>query len=237
MQRFVGHTIVLTGVGREGQLGEVVSRAFAAEGAAVTLVSHDPREANTQATALQRLGFTAHGEGCDLADPAQVQALVANVAARHGNRIDGLVNMAGGFAVSGPVGESDAAVWQRQFEINLTTAYLATRGFLPLLRPAQGAIVYFASAAALPDGRAGGMSAYVAAKSGLIALMRAVADEERDTGVRANAVAPTAIRTAANEAAMSATVRYVEREEVAATALFLCSRDAGAVTGQVLRLA
>ena len=237
MQRFDGRTIVLTGVGREGQLGEVVARAFAAEGAALTLVSHDDREAGMQASALRRLGHTAHGEGCDLTDPAQVEVLVGNVATRHGGRIDGLVHMAGGFAMSGPVGESDVAVWRRQIDINLTTAYLTTRGLLPLLRPARGAIVYFASAAALPDGRSGGMSAYVAAKSGLIALMRAVAEEERDAGVRANAIAPTAIRTAANLAAMSATVRYVEREQVAATTLFLCSGEASAVTGQILRLA
>ena len=162
---------------------------------------------------------------------------MGNVATRHGGRIDALVNMAGGFAMSGPVGESDVAVWRRQFDINLTTAYLATRGFLPLLRATRGAIVYFTSAAALPDGRAGGMSAYVAAKTGLIALMRAVADEERDAGVRVNAIAPTAIRTAANLQAMSGNVRYVEREQVAATTLFLCSSDASAVTGQILRLA
>ena len=237
MQRFDGRTIVLTGVGREGQVGEVVARAFAAEGASLTLVSHDDGEAETQASALRRLGHPAYGEGCDLTDPAQVQALVGNVTTRHGGRVDALVNIAGGFAMSGPVGESDPAVWRRQFDINLTTAYLATRGFLPLLRSARGAIVYFASAAALPDGRTAGMSAYVAAKTGVLALMRAVADEERGAGVRANAIAPTAIRTAANLKAMSDTVRYVEREQVAAATLFLCSDDASAVTGQILRLA
>ena len=237
MQRFDGRTIVLTGVGREGQLGEAVARAFAAEGATLTIVSHDAHEAEQQAFTLRRLGGAVYGDVCDLGDPAQVQALVGDVATRHDGRIDALVNMAGGFTMSGPVGESDVAVWRRQLEINLTTAYLATRGFLPLLRPARGAIVYFASAAALPDGRPGGMSAYVAAKSGVIALMRAVAEEEREAGVRANAVAPTAIRTAANLEAMSGKVKYVEREQVAATTLFLCSDEASAVTGQILRLA
>jgi NAD(P)-dependent dehydrogenase (short-subunit alcohol dehydrogenase family) len=81
------------------------------------------------------------------------------------------------------------------------------------------------------------MSAYVAAKSGIVVLTRAVAEEEREAGVRANAIAPTAIRTAANLGAMSPKTRYVEREEVARTALFLCSDDASAVTGQILRLA
>src|SRR5688572_22707161 len=193
MQRFEGRTIVLTGVGREGQLGEVVARAFAEEGAALTLVDRDGDEANERASTLRQLGFRAHGEECDLTDPAQVQALAGDVARRHGGRVDALVNIAGGFAMSGPVGESDVTVWHRQFEINLTTAYLATRAFLPQIRTTRGAIVYFASAAVLPGGNAGGMSAYVAAKSGVLALTRAVAEEEREAGVRANAVAPTSI--------------------------------------------
>ncbi|HEX6161538.1 MAG TPA: SDR family oxidoreductase, partial [Thermoanaerobaculia bacterium] len=133
--------------------------------------------------------------------------------------------------------DSDFTVWRRQLDTNLTTAYLATRAFLPMLRAARGAIVYFAAAAALPGEKVAGMSAYVAAKSGVIVLTRAVAQEERDTGVRANAIAPTAVRTAANLRSMSATTRYVEREEVARTTLFLCSDDASAVTGQILRLA
>jgi NAD(P)-dependent dehydrogenase (short-subunit alcohol dehydrogenase family) len=237
MQRFDKRTIVLTGVGREGQLGEVVARAFAEEGATLVLIDRDLHEVENRASALRGAGFSARGEACDLTDDAQVRTLAGDVAKRHDGRIDALVNMAGGFAMSGPVDESDPAAWQRQFDINLTTAYLATRAFLPLLRPVRGAIVYFASAAALPGGSAGRMSAYVAAKSGVLALMHAVAEEEREPGVRANAVAPTAIRTAANLASMSDEVRYVEREEVAASVLFLCSSAASAITGQVLRLA
>ena len=237
MQRFDKRTIVLTGVGREGQLGEVVARAFAREGAALVLIDRDDHEVSTRASVLRREGFSAVGEACDLTDAAQVQALAGDVAKRHGGRVDALVNMAGGFAMSGPLDESDPAAWRRQFDINLTTAYLATRAFLPLLRPARGALVYFASAAALPGGSAARMSAYVAAKTGVLTLMRAVAEEEGEAGVRANAVAPTAIRTAANLASMGGTVRYVEREQVAATVLFLCSDAASAITGQTLRLA
>ena len=237
MQRFDKRTIVLTGVGREGQLGEVVARAFAEEGASLVLVDRDGGDAEARASALQREGHAARGVACDLADAGQVQALAADVADRYGGRVDALVNVAGGFAMSGRVDESDPAVWRRQFDINLTTAYLSTRAFLPLLRPARGAIVYFASAAALPGGSAARMSAYVAAKSGVLALMRAVAEEELASGVRANAIAPTAIRTAANLASMSGDIRYVEREQVAATVVFLCSEAASAITGQILRLA
>jgi NAD(P)-dependent dehydrogenase (short-subunit alcohol dehydrogenase family) len=237
MHRFEGRTIVLTGVGRKGQVGEVVAQAFAAEGATLTLVARDPEQVTARADALRAAGHAVHPESCDLTDPDQVTALARTVGARHGGRVDALVNIAGGFAISGPVADSEFIVWQRQLAINLTTAYLATRAFLPMLRTARGAIVYFASAAALPGERIAGMSAYVAAKSGVIALTRAVAQEERDSGVRANAIAPTTVRTAANLDSMSDTTRYVEREEVARTALFLCSADASAVTGQFLRLA
>jgi NAD(P)-dependent dehydrogenase (short-subunit alcohol dehydrogenase family) len=237
MQRFDGRAIVLTGVGREGQVGEVVARAFADEGAVLTLVDRDPDEVRQRALALRAAGRSVHAEACDLSDPEQVDALARTVADRHDGRVHALVSMAGGFAMSGPVATSDVEVWRRQLEINLTTAYLATRAFLPLLRPVRGAIVYFAAAAALPGEKVAGMSAYVAAKSGVVALARAVADEERDAGIRANAIAPTAIRTAANLGSMSSKTRYVEREEVARVALFLCSDDASAVTGQILRLA
>jgi NAD(P)-dependent dehydrogenase (short-subunit alcohol dehydrogenase family) len=80
------------------------------------------------------------------------------------------------------------------------------------------------------------MSAYAAAKSGVLALMRAVAAEERARGVRANAVAPTAIRTRDNLEAMGEGVRYVERESVADVVLWLCSPAARNVSGQVFKL-
>ncbi|MDQ3520441.1 MAG: SDR family oxidoreductase, partial [Gemmatimonadota bacterium] len=141
-----------------------------------------------------------------------------------------------GFAMTGPVADSDPNAWRKQFDINLTTAYVATRAFLPLLRAARGAIVFFASAAVLPGGKFANMAAYAAAKSGVLALMRAVADEERENGVRANAIAPTAVRTSANLDSMGSSVRYVEREQVADTVVYLCSDEASAVTGQVLQL-
>ena len=147
-----------------------------------------------------------------------------------------MVNGAGGFALSGPVAESDPQLWQRQLAINLTTAYLATREFVPLLRSARGAIVYFASEAVLPGGKAAGMAAYAAAKAGVVALMRAVAQEERDNGVRANALAPGAIRTASNVQAMGDRESFIERADVGAAVAYLCSDDARAISGQVIPL-
>ena len=228
--------MVLTGVGRRGQVGETVGRAFAGEGARLVAVGRLESEVGSRAAELRGAGFDARSFVCELTDESQLRALSSDVQTAYDGRVDALVNIAGGFAMSGPVAESDFAVWQRQFAINLTTAYLTTRAFLPLLRAARGAVVYFGSASALPGAKVGTTSAYAAAKVGVITLMRAVAEEERGSGVRANALAPIAIRTAANLESMGANVRYVEREQVASAVLWLCSEEASGVTGQVVQL-
>ena len=233
---FEQKVVLVTGIGRKGQTGEAIARAFAERGARIIAVDHAAAEGDARAAELRAAGFDARAFACDLSDEAQVAALAAKVREGYGPRLDVLINAAGGFAMSGPVAESDVAVWNRQFAINLTTAYLTTRAFLPLLRPARGAIVYFTSAAALPGAKGAQMAAYTAAKSGVLALMRAVAAEESASGVRANAVAPTAIRTAVNLEAMGPDAKYVEREDVAATLVWLASDAAAAVTGQVLQL-
>jgi NAD(P)-dependent dehydrogenase (short-subunit alcohol dehydrogenase family) len=228
--------VLLTGVGREGQVGEVVARAFAERGATVLLVDRQAAQAEARARALIEQGHRASAYGCDLTNAEQVGELAARVRREHGERLDALVNMAGGFASSGTVADGDGEVWHRMFAINLTTAYLSTRAFLPLLRAGGGAIVYFASEAALPGSRIAGMAPYAAAKAGVVTLMQAVAQEERANGVRANALAPGAIRTAANLESMGTDKRYVEREDVAAAVVWLCSNAARAVNGQIFRL-
>jgi len=150
--------------------------------------------------------------------------------------VTGVIADPGRFAMSGPVGESDPAVWHRQIAISLTTAYLSTRAFMAALRRGRGSIVYFGAAAVLPGGAVGEKSAYAAAKAGVLALMQAVSQEEQKNGVRANAIAPTMIRTALNESEMGANRNYVERESVADVVRWLCSDAARDVTGQTIRL-
>jgi NAD(P)-dependent dehydrogenase (short-subunit alcohol dehydrogenase family) len=233
---FADKTVVLTGVSRRGQVGETVARAFAELGASVILLDRTGVEAEARAGEMRSDGLRATALGCDLTDADALARVAATVGERNPGGIDALVNVAGGFAVTGPVADTDPAVWQRMFAINLTTAYLTTRAFLALLRPRGGAIVYFASIAALPNGRTAGTAAYAAAKSGVLTLTRAVAEEERSTGVRANAIAPNSIRTGDNMAAMGTEAHYVERETVADVVTFLCSPASRGVTGQVIRL-
>lgn len=228
-------TVVLTGVGRVGQVGEFVARRFAERNFALAIIDRSADEAEARAATLREAGFRAAAYPCDLTDDGQVQGAAARVAA-DGSSIAALVNMAGGFAMSGDIADSDPVQWKKQFDINHTTAYLATRAFLPALRQTRGAIVYFASTAALPGGVTKGMAAYAAAKSAVVTLMRAVAEQEATRGVRSNAVAPSAIRTADNEKSMGVDASYVERADVAEAVLFLCSEGARAVSGQVIEL-
>ena len=227
---------VLTGVSRPGQVGEVVARWFAERGVAVVLIDRGGVEAEERAKELRDRGLNATAARADLTDASQLDAVARSVSDQFGG-IDALVNIAGGFAMSGKVSESDPDAWARTLAVGLTTAYLTTRAFLPLLRKRRGSVVFFASAAALPAGKVAEMSAYAVSKAGVLTLMRAVAQEERETGVRSNALAPTAIRTATNTSSMGDKVRYVEREEVADLVHFLCFSEASrSISGQVIQM-
>lgn len=235
--RFDGKFAVVTGVGHAGQVGEVVAKEFARRGATVAIIDRDAAAAEARAAEMRNAGLAVAAYACDLTDAAATAAVFARIAAAAGGQIHALANVAGGFAMSGPVAESDPAVMQRQLSINLGSAYGATRACVPFMRAGGGGIVFMAAAAVVPGGKVAGMSAYAASKAGVIALMRAVAQEERAHGIRANAIAPTAIRTAVNLDSMGDKFAYVERESVAGVAAFLCSGEAVNITGQVIELA
>jgi NAD(P)-dependent dehydrogenase (short-subunit alcohol dehydrogenase family) len=237
MGRFEGAVVVLTGVGREGQVGDALALAFATEGATLALVDRQADDVGARAAALVARGFRATAHACDLTNPAQVSAAADRIVTGTGARpgIDALVNVAGGFAMSGPMGTADVETLGRQLEINLRTAWVASNVFVPLIRDG-GSVLYFASASALPGAHSAGMSAYTAAKAGVIGLMQSVADEGRARHLRANALAPITIRTTDNLRVMGSTSAYVEREAIADVVLFLCSTAARAITGQVIRL-
>ena len=231
-----GATVVLTGVGRRGQVGEIVASAFASQGANLVLIDRDSTGVKERAADVARQAGTVHPFSCDLTNPDETSAVAREVDTLAPGGVSAVVHMAGGYVDGAAVADTEPASWHKLFAINLTTAFVATRAFIPLVRRAHGAMVYFASAAALPGASVAKMSAYAAAKGGVITLMRAVAGEERANGVRANALAPQAIRTESNLASMGDDQKYVERETVAAWVLWLCSKTAGPVSGQVIRL-
>lgn len=231
-----GRLVLITGVGRRGQVGEAVARAFLANGDHVVLVDRSAEEAEGRAADLGGPGANVFPFAADLADAREVARLANDVRTEHGSRLHAVVHLAGGWIQGSPIAESTDAYWERSIAANLMTAAYTARAFIPAVREARGAFVFFASEAALPGATVGGMAAYAAAKQGVVAVTRALAQEEGRHGVRANALAPGSIRTASNEAAMGEDTAYVEREEVAAAVLWLCSDAASAVTGEVIRL-
>jgi NAD(P)-dependent dehydrogenase (short-subunit alcohol dehydrogenase family) len=233
---FDGKLVAITGVGRAGQVGEMLAQRFAELGATVALMDVSEQELQGRAADLKRAGHRVIAVTTDLTNPDAVANAAAQITDKGKTPLNALIAAAGGFAMSGPVAESDFVAWQQQLQISLITAYVSTRAFLPALRAARGSIVYFASAVALPGAKTASMSGYAVAKAGVLALMQAVSQEERANGVRANALAPTSIRTAANVSAMGANQAYVERESVADVVQWLSSDGARDVTGQVIRL-
>ncbi|MDA1082145.1 MAG: SDR family NAD(P)-dependent oxidoreductase [Gemmatimonadetes bacterium] len=231
----VTRSVVITGVARVGQLGDALARSLASDGTRIAIVARKLGDATSRAAEMRADGFDVHPFGCDLSDPAATLVLAQAVMYEFG-RVDALVNAAGGFAFSGPVAAADPALLSGQFATNVSTALNATRAFLPALRESRGAIVFVSSAAALPGSRVRHVSAYAMAKTAVLTLMRAVAQEERENGVRSNAIAPGAIRTGTNLSSMPATTRYVEPEVVASAVRFLCSPASEGVTGQVVGL-
>jgi len=230
--RFEGKVLLATGAG--SGIGAATARRFAAEGGRVAALDLDAERA--QAVASELAGSA--GIGCDVADEASVQAAVREAAERLG-RIDGVLNSAG-IVQFAPVEELALDDWNRMLSVHLTGTFLVCKTTLPHLRAAGGgAIVNLASVTALVA-RAN-LSAYSAAKGGIIAFSRQFALEAGADGVRVNVIAPGSVRTPMtrpvyHEGALPQSIqsRLAEPEEIAATACFLLSDEASFFTGALL---
>ncbi len=222
--------VIVTGVGGRGQVGFAVAEAFVDEGARVVVTGRTEKVEDH----ARELGNDVVGVVADLADPDGAAAVVDAVRERWG-RLDVLVNVAGGLHVMKSVADTSPDEWQREVDANVRTAFLMTRAALPLLRDSNGAIVNFASPSGLRA--TSGIAAYNAGKAGVVALTRSTALEEKDNGVRVNAIAPGVVDTAQNRDQMGEdAVAWVDRQEIVAAVLFLAG-DAGAgVNGETIRV-
>jgi NAD(P)-dependent dehydrogenase (short-subunit alcohol dehydrogenase family) len=227
----IDRVVLVTGASEREQLGYTVARRFLDAGARVVISA---RSAAVQEIAADLSAFgsiTAHA--ADLSVQDDVDALVAHVAERHG-RLDALINVAGGLSVTGAIADTSADDWIREFARNTVTALRLTRAALPLLREAGGAVVNFASPAglrAVPR-----LAAYSAAKAGVVALTRALAIEEKASGVRVNAIAPGMMDTGQNRAEAGADAVFVDRDDVANVVLFLAGDAARGITGETIHV-
>jgi NAD(P)-dependent dehydrogenase (short-subunit alcohol dehydrogenase family) len=220
--------IIVTGA--FGVLGRAVAARLHAAGARLALV-------DAASTAPQPLpdGYANHLSlpGVDLADAAATDAAVQQVVARFG-RLDGLVNVAGGFRWE-TVADGSPATWDLMYTMNVNTALHACRAALPGLRASgAGRIVNIGSGAAAKAGA--GMGAYAASKSGVLRLTEALAEECKDLGITVNAILPRIIDTPANRKDMpdADSARWVPPGDLAEVAAFLLSDAARSITGAAI---
>jgi NAD(P)-dependent dehydrogenase (short-subunit alcohol dehydrogenase family) len=219
--------VLISGVGNAGQVGYAIAEAFLRAGARVVITDIDARVEEL----ARRLGSETLGVRADLTREEEAARVVAAVVEAHG-RLDVVVNAAGGLGVVRSVETTSAFEWNREFERNATTAFLLSRAALPRLRESRGSIISFSSPAAASAPAK--MAAYSAAKGAVDSLTRALAREEREHGVRVNAIAPGMIDTEQNRAEAAPGTRFVRRKDIAALVLFLASPAAAAISGQTI---
>ena len=212
--------IVVTGA--LGVLGAVVAGMAEAAGARVAHVDH------AQGKPAGPLVFC----GVDLTDEAATTRTMAEIAAAGGGKIDGLVNIAGGFTWQ-TLKDGGAATWEHMFRMNLVTAVNACRAAQGPLAAAKGAIVNIGANAAARA--AAGMGAYAASKSGVLRLTESLA-EELAGQVRVNAVMPSIIDTPTNRRDLPKAdfTTWVQPADIGKLILYLLSDEASAVTGAAI---
>jgi NAD(P)-dependent dehydrogenase (short-subunit alcohol dehydrogenase family) len=252
MSALSGRRALVTGGGRG--IGRAVALDLGRAGAAVAVAARTRPEVEKVAAEVEGGGGRAVALTIDVADPESVRAAFAHAREALGG-IDILVCGAG-VAPTAPLARTSDAVWRQVLETNLSGTFYCLREALPeMTARGWGRVVNLASIA----GKTGYpyIGAYAASKHGVLGLTKCAALEVATTGVTVNAVCPgytdtdlvrdslanIAAKTGRSQQAALADLlkdeplgRLISPEEVAAAVLFLCSREAAAVTGTTLAI-
>ena len=276
-----GRTAIVTGAGRG--IGRAIALALGGEGARIALFARTTDEIDAVRDRLMASGAAAGSGGasatgtaatsaapatagsagtapraasfcCDVTDPGSVRAACIAAEAALGPA-DILVNGAGD-AVAAPFTKTDLELWERLLRVNLTSAFLVTKQVLPgMTSRGWGRIVNVASVAGLAG--AAYVTAYTAAKHGLVGFTRALSQEVAMRGVTVNAVCPGYVDTPMTDRSVANIVektgmspekaraylsarspqdRMMTPEEVAGLVLYLVSDAARGINGQAITL-
>ncbi|MBW4616466.1 MAG: 3-oxoacyl-ACP reductase FabG [Desmonostoc vinosum HA7617-LM4] len=223
-----GKQVLLTG--GTGGLGLGVTPAVIAEGAEVTIPYRNPKEIERLKQFIQPADFARiHFVSTNLEDEASVENLINQI-----ERVDVLIHLVGGFSM-GKTHEYSFDSWKHEFNLNLNTTFLTCKYSLKsMLKHGYGRIVTVGSKAAVEP--AGQLAAYSAAKAGVVALTKAIADETKGTNITANTVLPSVIDTPSNRQAMGAenADKWVKPQSLAQVICFLASEVAKDIRGAAI---
>jgi len=239
--RLLEHKVaIVTGASRG--IGAAAARAFAAAGATVVLAARSTRDLDEVAAQITADGGGALAVPTDVGDPAAAERLVTTTLETFGH-LDAAFNNAGEGHLPTPLADLALADFDTVLRVNVRGIFLMMRHQIPaMLAVGGGAIVNMSSTAGLAG--APGMSAYSAAKHAIIGLTETAALDYGTQGIRVNAIAPGPILThnlaRADDAARARIGSHLplhrlgQPEEVAATAVWLCSDQASFITGATI---
>lgn len=233
-----GKVAVITGASKG--LGRAIALAFGGAGAGLALASRDLTRLNTTAEEIRAAGADVAVFETDVTSEAQVARLAEQVKARFGGA-QILVNNAG-INLRKPVAEFTLGEWRQVLDTNLTGAFLACRAFVPQMKGrGYGRVLNLTST--MSHVAIGGRTAYAASKAGLLGFTRALALELAPEHITVNGISPGPFATEMNlklqqDPEVNAWFlsriplgRWGRPEEVGQLALYLCSEEAGFITG------
>ena len=238
-QTLLGKTALITGASKG--LGKAMALALAKAGASIALVSRDEARLNDVAAEIRGSGGNASVFVADVTDEAQVAKVREGVAAQFGDALHILINNAG-INIRKPITDFTLAEWNSVLTTNLTSVFLLCRAFVPMMKGrGYGRIINMTSMMShisLP-----GRTAYSASKTALLGFNRALALELAPDKITVNGISPGVCDTEINTPLMQnpelraqflakiPVGRFGEPDEIAKLALYLCSEDAGFITG------
>jgi len=245
---------LITGSGRG--IGRAIARLFAKEGAAVFLTARTESELAATAKEIATNGGQASYAGADLTRETDCSRIVAAAEGRFG-KIDVLVNNAGHYGPVVPVQDYPLEEFDKVIAVHLRAAFLLSKLVLPGMYARQSGLILNISSLSAKTAYSWG-SAYAAAKAGMLGLTRVTAAEAARKGVRVNAICPGPVTETRMSKELGATLakklnvspedqlagflngllqgRAQTAEEIARAALFLCSEQSSAITGQSINV-
>lgn len=234
---------VVTGGGKG--IGASICHAFCKEGARVIVADIDIQSADQLVESLQSKAFQASSVEVDVASVESVNQMIRSVLNEY-DQIDILVNNAGARIIKGLMQHS-LDDWNKMIQINLTAPFVCSQAVIPhMVKRNSGNVINIASIASFM-GRPN-RCAYVAAKTGVLGLTRAMAADLAGKGIRVNAIAPGMIASPFNQSfAQSSETgpawaqenligRWGQPDDIAGAAVFLASDDSSFVNGTEIKI-